>query len=433
MRRPSIITAPTLLVAICAALLAGCGSNATVGPGFNPGVNGDAGDQDGVLGADAATPVVDSGSGITDPKDGGVADAGATDTAAVDSTPGDVATKDTAVADTGPKDTAASNKPCTFAAESGVTGLECVPGEVCLPNVGTCKGKVEGLCKKVKVSCPSQTNAVCGCDGNTYINVCEAQKVGMIIAHGGKCKVQVLTPCGGKTGGTCPMGQTCDIDGCDKDSSGFCYAEPPGNLCPNGGVPECGCDDKTYPNGCYRRLAGVAKQHLGECSQTSFQPCMIGPAGKEVQPCPGTQFCQLDPKNPQPCVGKGECAPIPPVCDKTSAPVCSCGGFSKTLDKYLPSETFINACELAKAGIGMKSAGTCGGSGGCTEGKGECKAGSYCGVAKGNCGTKGICIPMPPPPCPNEVSLVCGCDGKTYSNAGCAAEAGVVVNKDGPC
>lgn len=423
--------------ATCTALIsAGCGNTVPVqgNPGLNPGATNDAtseigGAQDT---APAVTPVADAGGAV----DSAVADAGPTDAGGpVDSGVKDTGPVDIGVVDTGPKDTADSNKPCSFTGEIGATGLECVPGETCLPNVGTCSGKVEGLCKKLNATCPTQTNAVCGCDGNTYINVCEAQKVGMIIKHGGKCQSQVLTPCGGKTGGTCPMGQTCDIDGCDKDSSGFCYAEPPNNQCPNGGVPECGCDDKTYPNGCYRRAAGVAKQQLGECFISEYQPCMIGPAGKEVQPCSAGKYCQVDPKNPDPCVGKGECKPIPPVCDKTSAPVCSCGGFSKILGDFYQSGTYTNACELAKTGIGMKSTGACGGGdGSCTEGNpGDCLAGQYCGVSKGNCGTKGVCIKKPDPPCPNTVSLVCGCDNKTYSNAGCAAEAGVIVSHDGPC
>ena len=425
----------SVLLSTVALLVAGCGNSSTGGssPGFyTGGANdgfGEVGSGGDVNAADAATPVADAGG----PPDTAAVDAGTTDAGSAIVDVGS-AVDVGAVADTGPVDVADSNKPCSFNGETGATGLECMPGESCLANVGTCKGKVEGLCKKLKTTCPSETNAVCGCDGNTYINVCEAQKVGMIIKSGGKCQQQVLTPCGGNTGGTCPMGQVCDIDGCDKNSSGFCYAEPPNNLCPNGGVPECACDDKTYPNGCYRRLAGVAKQHLGECPQNTFQPCMIGPAGKEVQPCPGGQFCKLDPANPQACVGKGECAPLPPVCDQTSAPVCSCGGFSKAQDKYLDSATFLNSCALAKVGMNIKSAGKCGGgTGGCTEGKGECPAGQYCGVPKGNCGSKGICIPKAPPPCPNTVSLVCGCDAKTYSNAGCAAEAGTVVKHDGPC
>jgi hypothetical protein len=122
------------------------------------------------------------------------------------------------------------------------------------------------------------------------------------------------------------------------------------------------------------------------------------------------------------------------VCDKTKAPVCSCGGWSGTLGKYLESKTYDNACNLAKIGINAKGLGACGGPvGGCTQGKGQCPAGEYCGVQKGLCGTKGQCIIKPAPPCPNIIAKVCGCDNKTYSNAGCAAEAGMIVKQDGAC
>jgi hypothetical protein len=125
---------------------------------------------------------------------------------------------------------------------------------------------------------------------------------------------------------------------------------------------------------------------------------------------------------------------VPPVCDKTKSSVCSCGGWSEQLGKYLASATYDNSCELAKIGVNLKAFGVCGGPvGGCIEGKGQCAAGQYCGVAKGQCGTKGQCIPKPVQPCPNVFAKVCGCDNQTYQNAGCAAEAGVIVKKDGAC
>lgn len=426
----AILTAAAVLVG-----LAGCGnsnSSAVAGPSFQvgtPDTSGQLGDATNNGGTDAGQPVKDTSSAV----DVGSADAGTPD--AGSPPPLDVAqpAPDAGGAkDAGPKPD--SNAPCTFDAAAGPTGQECPAGETCLPDVGTCKGKVKGLCKKLVTNCPTQVNAVCGCDDITYINVCEAQKAGKIIAAGGKCDTPLLTPCGGNGGGKCPMGQVCDIEGCQPGDGGFCHPEPAGGLCPNGGVSECGCDDKTYPNGCYRRMAGVAKKQAGECPVTTIVPCKIGPAGKVIGNCGPNHYCKTNPGNPDTCLGDGMCSPIPPVCDKTVSQVCSCGGFSPTLDTYVDSKTYNNACELAKTAINMKSAGACGGTtGGCTEGQGGCPATHYCGVPKGACGTKGICIPKPPPPCPNSISLVCGCDGKTYSNAGCAAEGGVVVKYDGAC
>jgi hypothetical protein len=55
-------------------------------------------------------------------------------------------------------------------------------------------------------------------------------------------------------------------------------------------------------------------------------------------------------------------------------------------------------------------------------------AGQYCGAAdaQATCQTR-------PEICTADENPVCGCDGKTYSNACVAAAAGTGVNTEGPC
>ena len=410
------------------AFTVGCGSNSQGSSGtFTP--NPTSG---GSSGGDVGT----SSSSGTDSSSGGVTDAGSSSGAAADSGSGPKDTGGKVDAGSGAKDTGPGNvdagsapkdtnigpvKTCTFDAFIGPTGLECGGSMVCVGNQGQCKGKVQGICKPKIVSCPKIKAPVCGCDDTTYDNVCEAQKANVTVKNGGKCG-GAPTACGGTTGVVCPKDFLCDITSCDKSASGLCVPLPKGS-CPPGGIPECGCDGKSYPNGCFRLKAQMPLKQKGSCPSTGAVECKIGPAGKPSK-CPADHYCKLNPNNPVDCTGNGNCTPIPKICDNVSSPVCGCD-----------FQSYTNPCHMAKAHVSSKNAGKCGGSGGgCTEGKGECPAGQYCGVPQGNCGTKGICInKAPQTQCTTDVDVVCGCNKTTYSNPGCAAHAGVIIKHKGPC
>lgn len=66
----------------------------------------------------------------------------------------------------------------------------------------------------------------------------------------------------------------------------------------------------------------------------------------------------------------------------------------------------------------------------------ECSAGSYCRLEKAaRCGeatSVGVCAPVPQI-CNRMFAPVCGCDGKTHSNACTAAAQGVNVRSEGAC
>jgi len=89
---------------------------------------------------------------------------------------------------------------------------------------------------------------VCGCDGATYANSCEAAAAGISVESQGACPSEPAV-CGGFAGIPCPDGQTCvddPSDDCDPknggaDCSGICVDQPPPTFC--GGIAGIPCPD----------------------------------------------------------------------------------------------------------------------------------------------------------------------------------------------
>lgn len=403
-------TRNTWLLGLSLVAASGCGTTAPAGSGvtFGRGLPTDTGGSIADSGGTDSGGEVDSGGGSTDagPEDTGAPDVETPDTADVGTDAGPV--------DAGPKPA----QPCSFDTSTGRTGKECPDDEVCIPNVGACNGAVNGTCKPVVQTCPTVVAEVCGCDGKTYGNACAAQKALVTVAADGPCTTGPQA-CGGNTGLACPAGEICNVGTCDLGGAGLCAPDPGLGPCPDGGQVECGCDDKTYPNVCYRLKAGVAKKQDGPCPEPPDATlCKIGPSGKPTS-CPSGTYCRLNDGNPIECTGDGVCLNLPPVCDKSSQPVCGCN-----------FTTFGNPCEAALQGINVKFGGSCDGS--CTVGGNECGAGKYCAAPVGQCTGKGTCITQPAT-CDGSIDPVCGCDGKTHQNPGCAAAVGVVPKQKGAC
>ena len=70
----------------------------------------------------------------------------------------------------------------------GITGTPCTdPGEFCELRDGECCCDFVGTCTPIPTGCPGIIDPVCGCDGHTYPNRCEAQRSSVSVDHVGPC------------------------------------------------------------------------------------------------------------------------------------------------------------------------------------------------------------------------------------------------------
>jgi hypothetical protein len=105
----------------------------------------------------------------------------------------------------------------------GFAGFTCAKSQFCKYEIGTCNWADQlGTCTAYTYACPQIYSPVCGCNGQTYGNTCEADAAGVSLDYKGEC--QVASAC--------------------VDKGGYCFdpyiSARPGPPCPNGTIVEKG-------------------------------------------------------------------------------------------------------------------------------------------------------------------------------------------------
>ncbi|HWA73402.1 MAG TPA: Kazal-type serine protease inhibitor domain-containing protein [Polyangiaceae bacterium] len=306
----------------------------------------------------------------------------------------------------------------------GLNPTPCGRGEFCSypPDAQCGAADQTGVCQPIPMACDAILKPVCGCDGKTYDNSCEAALQGVSVSKEGECTRPVS--CGSLSGGTCAAGEYCALPvsaACGAfDAPGVCTKIP--EICTTDVDPVCGCDGKTYSNDCVAARNSVSLKATGACEVSTGGSC----GGDRGLACEKGAYCRYESEaHCGAADAPGKCVKLPETCALDWQPACGCDG-----------ETYANVCAATAADVSVTAPVDCGMRvcRGATDS--TCSAGEYCAFTlEDRCGSAqstGVCA-KPPTSCTKELNPVCGCNGVSYSNPCEAARAGVSVSYAGAC
>lgn len=137
---------------------------------------------------------------------------------------------------------------------------QCGASEYCVKAAGGCSS--QGTCGAKPTFCAMVVDPVCGCDGNTYNNDCEAAVAGVNVQYTGACTVAPPSvPC--TSSSQCQATEYCRSLFGTCAGEGSCIARP--TACTDVYNPVCGCNNVTYSNSCYAAMAGKSISASGAC------------------------------------------------------------------------------------------------------------------------------------------------------------------------
>nr|XP_046222264.1 LOW QUALITY PROTEIN: agrin-like [Oncorhynchus gorbuscha] len=348
---------------------------------------------------------------------------------------------------------------------------------------GVCQVERLGVrCSCEPIQCDGTYKPLCGKDGRSYVNDCERRRAECLakayipVKQQGPCDLHVPSPCLAKA---CEFGAVCVV----KNDEPVCECT---EACPQTPDPVCGSDGHSYSSHCEMRATGCALQreihiqHRGPCDETcancSFGAICDGQSGSCVcpqecveshQPVCGSDGSTYDSEcelHVRACtkqldlrvLAQGECKTCgSAVCawgaqciqNKCECTQCQGQAFSPVCGS--DGMTYDNTCELGFASCVLKKKievaklGSCEeecGSGGSASGVESCEQ-DRCRTFGGSwdedteddrCVCDFDCNRVPH-------NLVCGSDGKTYSNecemkkASCERQRHLLIQNQGPC